>query len=327
MFKKIIFRCDSAKIPELGTGHLYRCITLSILLKKKFFLKKKDILFLIKTKGKFDISKKVLKQNNINFISIKNEIKDYSFQESNLINNYKSNLIIIDRLGNINKEFIYRFKKNHKKILLFDDSSDYRSLVDLAINPLILNVKKLKNTLVGFKFNIIPGFLTNYKKSFKKRNFKIFVSFGGFDSNNLTTKSIKYLKNKNNFQLILNEKYKNLYKNNKNISYFNSRNYYKNLVSSDLVISAGGLTMFDAIYFNKSIICIPQYKHQLRNINILQKKKLVYKLDIKNINKINHILNTINQKKLINTNKKNNIINSNLIKKTLNFIYKQYEEY
>ncbi len=327
MRKKIIFRCDAGTISELGTGHLQRCITLSILLKKRFCLKKKDILFLIKTKDKHSISKKILNKNNFKFVSINNKIKDYSENEINLINNYKSNLIVIDRLGSINKKFIYDLKKNHKKILLFDDSSCNRDLVDLAINSLILNVKKSKKTLTGHQFNIVPGFLANKeKKSRYKRSQTIFISFGGYDKNNLTVKLVKnLLKSKINFNLFLNKKYKNLYKNNKKIRFYNSKNYYKNLILSNLVISAGGLTMFDAIYFNKTIISIPQYKHQLRNINILSKKKVVYKLNINNITKINFLLNNINQKKFYQIGN-NSILNSKLINKTLNKIYKQYEE-
>ena len=326
MYKKIIFRCDSGRVAELGTGHLQRCITLSILLKKKFDLKKKDILFLIKTKNKYSIGKKILINNNINFISINDKIKDYSKNESNIINNYKSNLIVIDRLGNINKKFIYDLKKNHKKILLFDDSSRYRDLVDLAINPLIVNVKKLKKTLVGHQFNIVPGCLVDKKRSqINKKSRTIFISLGGYDKNNLTVRLIRFLKkSKMNFNLLLNKKYKNLSRDIKKIRFYDSKNYYKKLILSDLVISAGGLTMFDAVYFNKTIISIPQYKHQLRNINILNKKKIVYKLNINNISKINFLLNNISQKKFCQINN-NSILNSKLINRTLKKIYKQYE--
>ena len=127
-----------------------------------------------------------------------------------------------------------------------------------------------------------------------------------------------------NFNLLLNKKYKNLCRNIKKIRFYNSKNYYKKLILSDLVISAGGLTMFDAVYFNKIIISIPQYKHQLRNINILNKKKIVYKLNINNISRINLLLNNINQKKFCQINN-NNILNSKLINRTLKTIYKQYE--
>ena len=45
---KILFRCDAANVPEIGTGHLFRCITIARYLKSQFNLKYKDISFLIK---------------------------------------------------------------------------------------------------------------------------------------------------------------------------------------------------------------------------------------------------------------------------------------
>ena len=32
---KILFRCDAGYIPEIGSGHLYRCLTIAKFLKKK----------------------------------------------------------------------------------------------------------------------------------------------------------------------------------------------------------------------------------------------------------------------------------------------------
>ncbi len=161
-------RCDAGKIPELGTGHLYRCITLYFLLKKKFNLKKKDILFLIKTSGKYNIAKKILREKKILYQSVEERIKNYSSEEVDFINKFTSKLIFIDRLGRINKKSIINIKKNHKKIILFDDSSNYRNLVNLAINPLVTKVKKIKNTFTGHKYNIVPSFLINNKKKLSK---------------------------------------------------------------------------------------------------------------------------------------------------------------
>ena len=327
MYKKIIIRCDAGKIAELGTGHLYRCITLYLLLKKKFKLKKKDILFLIKTSGKYSITKKILSEKNILYQSVDEKIKDYSFKEVNLINKFSSKLLIIDRLGKINKKFINNIKRNHKKIVLFDDSSNCRNLVNLAINPLITKVKKIKKTFVGYKYNIIPSFLANYKKkSIKGKNLNIFLSFGGFDNKNLTFKAINYLKKSSHkYNLFLNKRLKKIVKDKKKITFFDSRDYYKNLINSDLVFSAGGLSMFDAIFLKKIVVCIPQYKHQNENINILNKKRIVYKLSIKDMNKMDYILGEILKKKVRNLNKRNMIINSKSISKTLKLIYKQYD--
>ena len=73
--------------------------------------------------------------------------------------------------------------------------------------------------------------------------------------------------------------------NNKN-SFDKKTNFYKKMERSDLVISSGGLTMFDALNFYKPVLAIPQYNHQFNNIKTLSKKglvKLVRKKDLPNI--------------------------------------------
>ena len=77
----------------------------------------------------------------------------------------------------------------------------------------------------------------------------LFTFFGGFDFKkiNKKVKSIAKIKNLNLSN--------------------NKKSFYQNLNKADVVICSGGLTVFDAIYFNKIIIAIPQYKHQLINLN------------------------------------------------------------
>ena len=76
--KKIIFRCDAGKIKELGTGHLIRSLCLAKMLIKSRNIKKKDILFLIKTKKKYSISKKIIQRENFSYKSIDNSIRDFT---------------------------------------------------------------------------------------------------------------------------------------------------------------------------------------------------------------------------------------------------------
>ena len=67
---KVLFRCDAADIPEIGTGHLYRCLTIARLLKKKFRLKNKDIAFLVKSKNHYKKSLKILSYYKFKVIKI-----------------------------------------------------------------------------------------------------------------------------------------------------------------------------------------------------------------------------------------------------------------
>ena len=83
-----IFRVDSGNIPELGTGHLFRCINIyKYLIKNK--INKKKILFITKTKGKYKTSKIILEKLKINYISINREILDFSREEQLYLENFR----------------------------------------------------------------------------------------------------------------------------------------------------------------------------------------------------------------------------------------------
>ena len=146
---KVLFRCDSGDISQLGSGHLFRSITIAKFLKKKFKLKYKDIIFVTKTKKKFSKSNKILKIHNFKIFKIDTKIKNYSIKEAQIINKFNGKLVIIDRLGKVNMKFINYGLKNFEKKIVFDDSSNYRKHFNISFNPLIKNVKKIKNNFVG----------------------------------------------------------------------------------------------------------------------------------------------------------------------------------
>ncbi len=330
MHKKVIIRCDAAEMPIIGTGHLYRCIVIYNFLKKKLNLSNKEIILIIKNKDKFSISNQILKSKKINFIAINSKIKNYSLNEINEINRFSSNLLIVDKWGSINKNCIYRIRKNHKKIVLLDDGSKNRNLVDLSLNSLKLTKNKIKNNFSGYNYSILPSYFekNKYQKVVKK---SIFIFFGGYDNKNLNQKLLKNLSlSKSKFRLIMHEKYQKMFKNRDiNIKFYKSKDHYKNLKKSEIVICSGGLGMFDSIFFNKFTICIPQYRHQSININILNKKKIIKKLNVKKIKNVHKIIksyyrNKANFSKLQKRQKK--IINIRSIQNTLNLIYKCYEK-
>ena len=64
--------------------------------------------------------------------------------------------------------------------------------------------------------------------------------------------------------------------NQKNVDFYDAKNFYKKLKESKIVICSGGLIFFDAIFLNKSILVFAKDKHQktnLYNINRLYKTK------------------------------------------------------
>ena len=158
---KVVFRCDSADIPEIGTGHLYRSIIIAKFLKENFFLKPDQIVFIVKTNGKYLKDLNVLLKHNFKIIRLNSNIKDYSKEEANFLKKIKANLLIIDRLGKLTKTFYKTIKNNYRKKIIIDDSSINRKFFDLSLNPLIQNVPTFKGDKIGYKYLILDN-LNNF---------------------------------------------------------------------------------------------------------------------------------------------------------------------
>ena len=294
---KILFRCDAANTPEIGTGHVFRSLTIAKLLKNKFTLRNKDIVFLVRSKNKFVKALDILKYSKFKVVKInKSNLRINSNEEAKYLQRNSANLLILDRLGKVKKDFVLKILNYFKKKIIIDDSSINRKLFDISLNPLIHNVKKLKNSYIGFGYNIIPAFFS--KLSLVKES-NILIFFGGYDKDNLTSKILKFLnfhKGKLNLYLpeMIKKKINKKISNNK-IYYFKNSQYLNTLNKCNISITAGGLGLFDSIFMKKKIICIPRYNHQLINakkvvskggINLLKANDKNFKIKFNRIFKI-----------------------------------------
>ena len=171
--RKIIFRCDAADNPKVGTGHLYRCILIANFLKKKFKLKNDEIVFYCKSRKEFKKSKQILWKSKFKVKNLSNNIKDNSLDEAKILSKEKGGLLIIDRVTKTNKRFFNNIKDSFKKKIILEDQSIHRRNFDLSINSLIIPKNKLlKTDNLGFKYLILKSF--DYIK--KKRKLKIYSS-------------------------------------------------------------------------------------------------------------------------------------------------------
>lgn len=330
---KIVFRCDAANIPEIGSGHIYRCLIIAKFLKTKLSLDSKQIVFIVKTKGKYSKSLTILKRHKFKIIKIKSTIKDYSIEEAKKFNKLKANMIIIDRLGRVKKNFYNLIKDNFKKKIIIDDSSIERRLFDLSLNPLIQNVPAFKGEKVGYNYSILDIF-KKINSKVKKDDKNLFLFFGGYDNKNLTQKvinSLEIIKIKLNIYLPLAYKQAIKIKKKKhNFIFFEPEKYFNELNKSNIAIISGGITLFDSILNKKKIICIPQYKHQELNVKKILKTKAINYLSSKNknfdVNLVNLVLKIYKDKhylKKINAIQRR-IIDIKKVKNTLELFLKIY---
>ena len=168
-------------------------------------------------------------------------------------------------------------KKKFKKVI-FLESTNIEINGCMRINSLI-HRKNIKYS--GYNYLISP--LINEKKNKINTNRrKVFINLGGINKN-LTYKIYESLKNIKELKFCLPV---GLKINQKNVEFYDSKNFYKKLKESKIVICSGGLIFFDAIILKKSILVFAKDKHQknnLFNINRLYKTKIPLIRNIKNL--------------------------------------------
>lgn len=183
MSKKIIFRVDGNS--NLGLGHIFRCIALVEMLKKKY-----DFFFLTRTDSELKV---ISKHYNLILIPISINICD----EPEWINekySYNEYIIIIDGYK-FNSEYQKNLKDKGFGLVFIDDLAEEKIFADILINhsPNLSSKDFLKGSnktkyALGLKYAILrPGFLNATKKlkKLKKIN-EIFICFGGVDNLDLT---------------------------------------------------------------------------------------------------------------------------------------------
>ena len=297
---KICFRVDSSYF--IGIGHVKRCINIALSFQEAgfepFFLTKN-----FKQNNYADIIKAGFEKINIDSeirkdINLKNE-KNWlccNWQEDasktyKELKNLDCSIIFIDHYGIPKRWESYLKKKGISLITLDDIGRDHES--DILIDYSFWKSKKFFNnisneTLILFGRNFIPldrNFL-NFK--FKRKNFKkpnILISTGGFDNENLTSKIIKSLNNRNiktinKVIIIVNKNIKKTIEKALNLSKFKYEVHYspdalgKFYSETDVCIGSSGVSALERVYFQIPQLIFLKANNQLQTATNLELKNM-----------------------------------------------------
>jgi len=315
MKKKILVRCITEY--SKGFGNLNRCITLAEGLKRKGY----KIIFLIDRKA---LAINEIKKKNFEYKIFKkySRSKDEASAITNLMisNNYCS--IIID-MREYGESLTKNLMNKNFEVILIDDAWCKKAYADLIINGTIVkkyhNYKKINQQsriFVGSKYWIINKEFLKHKKKlnriFQKDKYRIVISMGGSDPNNLSEFIANSLKTIPNLEIsiLAGPFFSNLTSlrklaRKKNISLIeNPRKIWRKLVKGDIVLSAAGSTLYELCIMRIPTICVPIVKHQIPyaklfsskgfSINLGSKKRLNY---AKIQNSVNFLLGNIRERK------------------------------
>ena len=283
MKKNLFIRVDAS--PEIGIGHIMRCLTLAQELKNNF-----DKIIFLTQKNSSDFIETIMKNEfEVIFISTNND----SDIIKNIVttNSVNKNFLLIDHY-NVDSNFESSLKNTFEKIFVIDDLANRKHDCDLLIDQnyyrdLNQRYEKLIQNgtiaLLGPKYAIIrPEFRTINKKVIKKNSQikKILVSFGGSDPTNECKKVLDALCSIENskFEIVVvagiyNHKFeqlKKLYEKYSNIKIYSHVNDLSRLMlNSDLFIGAGGTTTWERLYMGLPSIVTIISNDQKKSIEFL----------------------------------------------------------
>ena len=323
--KNLFIRVDSGL--DIGLGHVMRCFAIAEIIKKMNFN-----VYFISRKNKGNIIKKIEKSGytvfslNSTFLGLtQSHWKNDATQTIRIIKKFKNqkNFLLLDNYG-LGKMWETNLKPEVSKLIVIDDFSNRVHNCDLFIdqniypskNSLDKRIPKDCKKLLGLKYVLLRKEFINIRKIIKKHSGKInriFISFGGSDKNNETSKVLKAIKKisteKIIVDVIMGGSSKNAIKIKEICSkIYNCRYYYqpKNIAKimnkADLGIGAGGIMIWERCILGLPSIVSIMAKNQEYSVNTASKSGC-----IKNLGKMGKLsskdyfdaINFFNSKKLI----------------------------
>ena len=287
---KIAIRADGG--INIGMGHIQRCLALAQQLKKK---KGAGVIFIFQ---KNEIVKEKIEKEGFKGIELKKRIslKEDLGETSKIIEERNIDILITDSYK-FNQDYLVEIKKKTPFLISIDDLGKFPFPSDIVINQNVyaqeLNCRSLNGKtkfLLGPNYALLREEFINVKeRGIKERVQNILITLGGADIFNLTPKLLKALdKTEKNFNItvIIGPFFKNLSEIKKMIKkmkkkvnlVINSSSISKLMLSSDLAISGGGITLYELAATGTPTLSFCLANNQLKSIEGMEKKSVTVNL-------------------------------------------------
>ncbi|MDR0900980.1 MAG: UDP-2,4-diacetamido-2,4,6-trideoxy-beta-L-altropyranose hydrolase [Methanobrevibacter sp.] len=258
--KRILIRADA--YPEIGTGHIYRGLSLASKLTDH------EVMFLLNENSSLGIE--IVENFNYPYITHSKENLMEKIEE------YDPNIIINDIL-NTKKEYIQKLKENSYFVVNFEDIGNGSKYADLVFDALYEHQIPQESLYSGYKYYILRDeFFYHPLKEIKHKIKNILITFGGTDPNDLTRKVLNSLLESSydgKITVILGLGYKDKegiiddYLLNENIEIFeNVKNISEYMYESDLIFTSAGRTMYEVASLGIPCVCLCQNEREVSHL-------------------------------------------------------------
>ena len=294
--KKIIFRCDGATLPEIGSGHVIRDIVIANKLVEDKICDRSEISFVIRRNGVFSLGEKLVLESGYKIERTEDEeLKWNTKKESEILAELNPAILFLDRLST-ELDWMSYLKQKLQYVITMDDVGPGSYNADLAINPILFDFSDSDNRLHGYDYLVLKPLEKKLLKSENKKCGLIVASFGGHDHRNLTGFFLdtlaknKFFKERHLLVEIL-VGYEDISIINKwkiaakEISLkegidvnviVRPEDFIERLATADFGVLSGGLTIFDAVSLGVPAVGLPQYQHQLQTLRNLNDQRVLF---------------------------------------------------
>ena len=259
--KRVILKTDATNI--IGTGHIYRCLSLASKLTNH------DVIFLLDENKPLGI--KLVSENNYKYMT--HNGNDDLIEK---IMEFNPDIIVNDIL-NTDVNYMKQLKDLGYFIVNFEDIGEGTKYANVIFDALYEHQDNIPNLYSGPNYYILRGeFYYQPFKSLKEDVGEVLLTFGGTDPNNLTEKTLNailatgYSKS---ITVILGlgypnkESFESKYENNINVRIFeNVKNISQYMYNADIIFTSAGRTMYEVASVGVPCICICQNERELTHV-------------------------------------------------------------
>ena len=248
---------------EIGTGHVYRC--LSIASKLVFH----DVLFLLDEQYQLGID--IVDNHNYPY-----KLHDGKDDLLEILREYSPEIVVNDILDT-SKEYIDSLKNEGYFVVNFEDLGTGTESADVVFDALYEHDVSERNIFTGHKYYILKDeFYFQPQKIITQAVNNVLITFGGTDPNNFTEKVIDSILSTSydgRINVILGLGYEGLesliekYESNQSVQiYRNVSDISEFMFQADIIFTSAGRTMYEVCSLGVPTICLCQNERELTHV-------------------------------------------------------------
>lgn len=248
---------------EIGTGHIYRC--LSIASKLVFH----DVLFLLDEQHELGIN--IVDNYNYPF-----KLYDGEDDLLNILREYSPQVVINDILDT-SKEYILCLKNDGYFVVNFEDLGTGTEVADVVFDALYEHEVGEDKVFTGHKYYILRDeFYFQHQKIITHTVNNILITFGGSDQNNFTEKVLDSILSTNyegRINVVVGLGYQGLenliekYETNQSIQFYqNVLDISEFMFKADIIFTSAGRTMYEVCSLGVPTICLCQNEREITHV-------------------------------------------------------------